>query len=630
LLGFPLRFDETAVDNGAIDWSRRNRCLDEPGGFGCPDNETGYIGLTPQESFDAIRELGELGPERTVVVVPHPRDGFFGYFDQYGLNQFDLRFDPVGMIRGENPLLTSFPQDAPMRDRFRLYSENFDAIELFNGARFEMIRTATVGEVNDFVDALTAVRQGAAGDEAYAVGMAAVHDAAVRQILVRTGAEQAMLRYGLPLECYDHDDCAEGELCDPNRAQCVTDSGTSCSFSDPCADGEACYPAVVPGASRCLAACEGDHHCRLDSFCNVATGTCERAACNVDESGSVLPEGDRRENPDRPCVRNREPQAAGVVDDWFRLLNYGVAYTGMGNSDTHTTSTEIGLPRTFVESSVDAPAQVDHGEISDNIRAARVVASYGPFVEVFIDEGSIGDTITSGAEVLEIHVRAQSPSWFDVDRIEIYGNAELVCDLGYGSTEASRCDTTASLAVGANGRNTDIVNFDGVIRHRVDSERRDAWYAVIVMGVSPEARGLSPVYFASLHPQLGFSQVIGQAFASFDVDLLRGVVPVPLDLAQITGLVPYAITNPIWVDHDGDGRWSPPMGIPGYRREIPCELSQPGAQGCQDVPVMPLSARSLGIDRQPLEIDDQDEATRRVRRVGMIQQALRRIVGGGC
>lgn len=644
ILGYPLLFDETTVDNGAPDWTRREVCLFDPTAFGCPENPTGYLALTPDEIFQSLRELGEFGPEHTVVTVPHPRDGFFGYFDQYGLNQFDLVLDEAGMVRGKNPLLAPFPAGEPDSNmRFRLYSENFDAIELFNGARYEMIRTPTVGEVTRFAAELARAAEESASDEEFASRMVAIHDRAVRQVLLRTTNEQATLRYDRFIECFTHDDCEGESLCDPHRNVCI--DNVLCSAEIPCEEGFNCESNIVRGAnnSRCIEACTTDVDCRVDEYCRINDGNtfgrCTRAACNIAADGTPLPFDEAPESEDRPCIRNEAAHSEGVVDDWFRLLNYGVFYTGMGNSDTHTPSSEIGLPRNYVQSSTDAPPGIDRREIADNIRAGRVVASYGPFIEMTALDGTMGDTVSANGEV-PLHVRVQSPSWFDVDRIEVYANGMLLCDIGYSSE--SPCNTTSELAWDEDsGENTSIVNFEGDI---IVDPQIDTWYVVIAMGVSEQSRGLSPVYFAALHPNLGFTEVIGQAFASFDNPILSAVVPPPVARSEVNVMVPYAVTNPIWVEsnHDDDDRWIPPLGvgdpddldnhgIPGYRRDIICQHVSDRSinpAGCRDQPLMPLSTESLGSS--PFLSPEETAAELRAHRLNMIRNALMRLAGGGC
>ena len=203
------------------------------------------------------------------------------------------------------------------------------------------------------------------------------------------------------------------------------------------------------------------------------------------DGGVPLPEGDeapRRKIAPVSATASLTPRAS--IDDWFRLLNYGVFYTGMANSDTHTPSSEIGLPRNYVSSSIDAPAMLDRPELADNIRAGRVVASYGPFIELSVEGGSIGDTVEAEGEV-ELHLRVQSASWFDVDRIEVYANGHA--PLRHRPRPRAPCDTDAELASTPRAKTRSIVNFDGT--SSVTIPEVDTWYAVVAMGVSEQLPG---------------------------------------------------------------------------------------------------------------------------------------------
>ena len=113
--GFPLRFDPEPITNGAFEWS----------------------GRPPHELFDALRARGALGPEKTIVQINHPRDSILGYFDNYNFNQdTGLPEDAGGLI-------------APTQDEFQAtaFSFEFDAIEVFNGKRIELLRNQRVPEV---------------------------------------------------------------------------------------------------------------------------------------------------------------------------------------------------------------------------------------------------------------------------------------------------------------------------------------------------------------------------------------------------------------------------------------------------------------------------------------------------
>ncbi|MCC7538305.1 MAG: hypothetical protein IT379_18920, partial [Deltaproteobacteria bacterium] len=143
-IGFPLRYDATRSEGGAIDWSRRDACLLAPTGPRCTEGPEGtMLPLTPAEIFAALRDLGSLGPSETAVMVPHPRDGFFGYFDQFDMSAYDLAINEAGFLSSGNPLL-----------RRPYWSRAFDSIEIMNGKRYELLRTPTAGEVSAFAATL--------------------------------------------------------------------------------------------------------------------------------------------------------------------------------------------------------------------------------------------------------------------------------------------------------------------------------------------------------------------------------------------------------------------------------------------------------------------------------------------
>jgi len=123
-IGFPLAHDFVAEQGGAFDWT----------------------GMKPSEILETIGELGIEAGTEPVRMVAHPRDGILGYFDQYGWNPY------TGDT--ETPVLSSVN---PLLEASRLTFE-FDAIELLNGKRFEMVRTPTQPELDGFAQDPTSVR----------------------------------------------------------------------------------------------------------------------------------------------------------------------------------------------------------------------------------------------------------------------------------------------------------------------------------------------------------------------------------------------------------------------------------------------------------------------------------------
>ena len=234
------------------------------------------------------------------------------------------------------------------------------------------------------------------------------------------------------------------------------------------------------------------------------------------------------------------PDFEGVMDDWFTLLNLGYRYTALGNSDTHgRTDIESGTPRNFVVSPTDDPAFIDPWEVADAVRAHQVVASYGPFIRFYAGDETQGvgsDVKADGPLTLGIEV--QSPRWFDVDRVELYENGSLIAEWTGDALD-----------------NRDVLNL--FAEYEVNPTK-DSWYVVVAMG----AGSMDPVVTPVEIPPIFLEDVVLGALAGVvDENLLSPAVPIP----RAYPIHPYAVTNPIWVDVDGDGTFTPP-GLPAWLR----------------------------------------------------------------
>ena len=488
-LGFPFRYQEwhdgqRIREQGAIDWT----------------------GKTPDRLFDELRALGLYSPEETVVVVAHPRDSFFGYFDQYGLNPYDPN-------KVEGTLFEWFPPflENPIANPAN-FSGRFDALELFNSKRFELIRTPTQGELRAYNHARQIIELQAdhgASPDIVERQLIALDRRFIKEILERTPEEQELLWQSdgsdgcdLLSFCTGNEDCDSGELCD--------------------------------GATyECYRPCSSDADC--------PSGSCQQQRCSGQLAAAAS-----------PCTSHE-----GVIDDWFRLLDYGVIRTGMGNSDTHQlfTQTEAGCPRNFIRLSAESPRGVDRRELVQRIQQGQVVASYGPFVQLWIDGQEIGSLVDArGKASVELRVRVQSPLWFDVDRVEIYRSGHLVHVLTAAGDELDPASTVD--VSGLQLPNRRVVNLDATITEPAPGS--DAWYVVIAMGLN--GRDLSPVYAEHPYLKLQIGDILSRSFTS---------VPVPFDVSgalvpRVFRIYPYAVTNPVFIDSDGNGRFDPPHPPPDW------------------------------------------------------------------
>jgi hypothetical protein len=198
-------------------------------------------------------------------------------------------------------------------------------------------------------------------------------------------------------------------------------------------------------------------------------------------------------------------RADEVLADWMALTNRGLVYTGVGGSDSHLVwGQEAGYPRTcvFLEGGKTPSALVQA------IKQRRdALVTNGPIVTVAVGGKGMGQIAPAprGKARLEVEVRAAP--WVDTRKLEVWVDG------------------------GRRGKPIDLPPGRGAVRYQgaVDLKiEHDASVVVIVRGD------------ASLEPVL--SRPEG--------------APPPL---------PLAVTNPIFLDRDGDGRFTAPNAPPASK-----------------------------------------------------------------
>ncbi len=421
--GFPLRREQGALTDGNIasrtygsfEWAMR----------------------TPTEIFEALRALGvkdDGGAVKPIVLqVNHPRDSILGYFDQYGVSADDLS------VQGQSGLLAPDPVVHPEFGKEQFNFE-FDALEVFNGKRFEFLHSFTVPESAPrvVVDGVTLVAD--------------------------------------PVSC-----------CEVHVGDVMREIA-----------GRKCRP--------------------------LADGTeVDECPCDEDTFKYQLEQGN--------CSGARVGDVAfpGVVEDWIKLLESGRHVVGTANSDSHEPEKdEPGCPRTYVRVPSDEPAQVHPDDIVAAFDAGDVLMSNGPFIRVSVegDDGpkGMGATASAADGHFRAHIHVDTAPWVVADTLNVYLGAELV--------------------------HTEAVAGAGVHDVEVDVDApRDGFLLVEVTG----RESMFPSVFPNEVPPLQFTDVIGSLGSSFglggNADALKPA------LTFVT--TPYALTNPVYLDADGDGEVTP-------------------------------------------------------------------------
>ena len=194
-------------------------------------------------------------------------------------------------------------------------------------------------------------------------------------------------------------------------------------------------------------------------------------------------------------------EALDTMETWMRMLNAGRRITMTGNSDSHhLVFHEPGYPRNYVASPTDRPADAAEDALVSAVREGRSFVTYGPLLDFEAGGGGPGETghpDESGA--VAMRARIQWPSWLTVDSGRIWANGRVL----------------EEFAVVARGEGPGDVTIEWV-----DHPTVDTWYVLLVEG--------------------------------------------PGDLAPVrrgSDFRPLAVTNPAWVDVDGDGEFTPPGNV---------------------------------------------------------------------
>jgi hypothetical protein len=194
---------------------------------------------------------------------------------------------------------------------------------------------------------------------------------------------------------------------------------------------------------------------------------------------------------------------------WMQMLNLGYRIPGVVNTDAHYNFHESGVLRNYIKSSTDNPAKIDTMEMVHASEAGHVTMTTGPFMEVVLrpQEKSItpigipGDDVIAPGGKVTLSMRVQCSNWLDINRVQVFVNGRPKNELNF-----TRRETPKPFG-------------DGVVKFESD----------IPIELSEDAH----IIVAAIGEGLTLGRVMGP--------LWGGEKP------------PVAVSNPIFVDIDGDG-----------------------------------------------------------------------------
>ncbi len=143
----------------------------------------------------------------------------------------------------------------------------------------------------------------------------------------------------------------------------------------------------------------------------------------------------------------------------------------------------------------DDPATVTPQQVADALKAGRAIVTNGPFIVAKLSGKEAGELASAVDGMLTLELVVRAPPWIDI------ASAELWLDGKHIATERARAPATAAVRL---AWRTSI------------SVERDGWLVVVVRGEKTLERVLPKV-----------------------------------------AAKPFAFTNPIWIDGDGDGSFAP-------------------------------------------------------------------------
>ncbi len=193
---------------------------------------------------------------------------------------------------------------------------------------------------------------------------------------------------------------------------------------------------------------------------------------------------------------------------WMQLLNQGHRIPGVVNTDSHYNHHGSGWLRNWFACSTDDPAEITTDEMIHQAEAGHIVMSTGPFLSVAATSMATSDPVIPGDDIVAadakvtFHVKVQCPNWLDVNRVQLFIN-------GRASEEHNYTRKTSPELF---GNIEATIKFDSALQVTLDSDAH--------------------VIVATIGEGMTMERVMGTRY---------GKRP------------PIAVSNPIFVDVDGNG-----------------------------------------------------------------------------
>ena len=202
---------------------------------------------------------------------------------------------------------------------------------------------------------------------------------------------------------------------------------------------------------------------------------------------------------DFPRILNGEKTRSRLLP-WLQMLNLGYHIYATANSDAHVVGHGAGSVFSYIYTKHDSPEKIDDVEIAHQVKDGHVVISNGPFMDVRMNGALPGDGIKAENGKVNVKVKVLAANWCSVNTVQILVN---------GRADPSLIFTKE--------KNTDL------FKHGADVFEKE-----IPVSLTTDAH-LIVIAF-------GKGETVGK---------VQG--------AQMRNAPPIAMSNPVFVDVDGNG-----------------------------------------------------------------------------
>lgn len=140
-------------------------------------------------------------------------------------------------------------------------------------------------------------------------------------------------------------------------------------------------------------------------------------------------------SPSRFRMVEGKPAGNQTAFNWLQLLNQGYRIYGVVNTDSHYNFHGSGGLRLWIRSSSDHPEQINSDEIREGSRNGRLIMSNAPFLEVAAETDSGRVAVGPGEDLrvkngnTMLSVAVQTPNWCDIDVVTVLVNGKSTPEL---------------------------------------------------------------------------------------------------------------------------------------------------------------------------------------------------------